>query len=337
MSPAMPLFRSHSVFAGSVILAFSVAAKAQQAAPPGTAPAAAATTPVAATTPAAAPAAPTGDSWGTPGTPAVGSAPSPASNAPPVYYVETVPTAPPPGNTEGPPPSEGARDAELPLEPQMRMHIEEPPPPPVARHRAPRNAFWVGARAGWWVPFGDLWGACNGSGAGCDSMKFGAVASSGPMMELDLGARLGRNYNVYALWERAQLGKGSGVDGYSQIRADTDFLGLGVRLSTDPDDVGMVLDLALGARRFRAVYEDSNQLQLSQAMFESRLGVGADIRLSPLFSLSPMVTLGLGSFGKADWVTKTSISDAIPANNDTLTHGWLTLQLGGHFDLAGSR
>jgi hypothetical protein len=218
----------------------------------------------------------------------------------------------------------------------MRLAIEEPPPPPIARHRAPRTAFWLGARGGWWVPFGDLWGACDAAGYGCQSMKFGDVASSGPMLELDIGARLGRNYNVYALWERAQLGKGNGIDGYSQIRAESDFIAVGVRLSADPDDVGMLLDLAIGARRFRAVYEGKNELQLSQAPLESRLGVGVDIRMSHNFSLSPMFTLGLGGFGKAEWVTKDTVSDAIPKGNDTLTHGWVTLQLGGHFDIGGS-
>ena len=216
----------------------------------------------------------------------------------------------------------------------MHIAVEEPLPPPVQRHRSPRNALWLGARAGWFVPFGDLWGACNGSGYGCQSTQFRDVASSGPLLELDIGARLGRYYNVYLLWERAQLGKGDGIDGYSQIRAETYYIAVGFRLSADPDDIGMVVDLALGARRFRAVYEGSNQLQLSQAPLESRLGAGVDIRLSPSFSLSPMLTLGLGTFGKADWVTKTQVSDAIPSGNDTLTHGWVTLQLGGHFDIA---
>jgi hypothetical protein len=218
----------------------------------------------------------------------------------------------------------------------MRIAVEEPPPPPVPRHRAPRTALWLGARGGWWVPFGDLWGACDASGYSCNAMNFRDVASSGPMLELDAGVRLGRYYNVYLLWERAQLGKGRGIDGYDQIRAETDFVAVGVRLSADPDDVGMLLDLAIGARRFRAVYEGKNELQLSQAPLESRLGVGVDIRMSRNFSLSPMLTLGLGGFGKAEWVTKSEVSDAIPSGFDTLTHGWITLQLGGHFDVLGS-
>jgi hypothetical protein len=216
--------------------------------------------------------------------------------------------------------------------------IEEPPPPPVPRHLAPRSSFWLGARAGWWVPFGDLWGACSGSGYDCSTKEFSAVAASGPMFELDVGARFGRNYNVYALWERAQLGGGDRLDtGEAGRRAETDYLAIGVRLSADPDDIGMLLDLSIGTRRLRSFYEGGYELQLSRAPLESRLGIGADIRVSPAFSLSPMLTLGLGSFGKAEWVTSSTVSDAVPKDNDVLTHGWLTLQLGGHVDLFPSK
>lgn len=176
---------------------------------------------------------------------------------------------------------------------------------------------------------------------GCEAVRLSSIASSGPMLELDIGARINRNYNLYVLWERAQLGKGGGLDSSygasSPTRAETDYVALGVRLSTDPDDVGMLLDLAIGARRMRTFFQDDYELQLSQALLESRLGVGADIRLSRTFSLSPMLTLGLGSFGKAEWINATTVSDAVPTNNDTLTHGWVTLHLGGHFDIAGSR
>jgi hypothetical protein len=157
------------------------------------------------------------------------------------------------------------------------------------------------------------------------------------MFEIDVGARFGRNYNLYALWERAQLGGGDRVGDLSGRRAETDYIAIGVRLSADPDDIGMLLDLSIGTRRFRSVYSDGYELQLSRAPLESRLGIGADIRLSPGFSLSPMFTLGLGSFGKAEWATDSTVANAVPKSNDTLTHGWLTLQLGGHFDLFPSK
>jgi hypothetical protein len=225
----------------------------------------------------------------------------------------------------------------------MRMQIEEPPPPPLPRHVAPRTALWLGARLGYFVPFGDLWGRCTTSGyTTCDRIegtKFSDVAASGPMFEFDLGVRLGRNYVIYLGWERAQLG---GADGPSpdasgslkQRRAESDFMAVGVRLSSNPDDMGLLLDLAIGARRFRGLYEGNTELQLTDAPFESRLGIGADIRVNRWFSMSPMLTLGLGSFGKAEWLSDPNkIQSAIPGDSDRLTHGWVTFQLGGHFDV----
>ncbi len=225
----------------------------------------------------------------------------------------------------------------------MRLQIEEPPPPPVPRHKAPKTAFWLGARVGYFIPFGDLWGRCSASGNGsCDSVegaKFSDVAATGPMFELDIGARIGRYYVVYLGWERAQLGSAGGPSpdpaSGTQSRGESDFVAVGVRLSADPDDIGLLLDLSIGARRFRGLYPNDVQLQLTDAPMESRLGIGVDIRTHRSFSLSPMVTLGLGSFGKAEWVTPTTLGTAVPSDADRLTHGWVTLQLGGHFDVAG--
>lgn len=224
----------------------------------------------------------------------------------------------------------------------MRLQIDEPPPPPVPRHVAPRTALWLGARVGYFVPFGDLWGRCSAGVTACDQIegaKFSDVAATGPMFEFDIGARLGRNYVVYFGWERAQLGGASGpspaADSGNQTRAESDFFAVGVRLSADPDDIGLLLDLAIGARRFRGFYPGDVELQLTDAPMESRLGIGVDIRTHRRFSLSPMLTLGLGSFGKAEWVTPTTVGTAVPSNSDRLTHGWLTLQLGGHFDIGG--
>ncbi len=219
--------------------------------------------------------------------------------------------------------------------------ILEPPPPPAPRHLSPRTSLWLGARVGWWMPFGDLWGSCTQTDAyGCTAVsgeKLRNYVSAGPMFELDVGMRLSRHYIVYLLWERAELGGGhKDVPGLARSTSgNTDFGGLGLRLSTDPDDTGIVLDIALGARRMRARWEDGTQLQLSDAPLESRLGLGADIRFNESFTLSPMLTVGLGTFGTAEWATTKTVQNAVPAGSDWLSHGWLTLQLGGHFDLLG--
>lgn len=262
-----------------------------------------------------------------------------AGNNAPVYYVDRPPAERAPGAaaTSGHASENAAADT-------MRFPIEEPPVPPPQRHSAPRSALWMGARVGYFVPFGDLWGRCAGGYSACDTVEgvsFGDVAASGPMFELDVGARLGRNYVIYLGWERAQLGSAGGPSPDSSVavnqrRSESDFLALGFRLASDPDDIGLVLDLAVGARRFRAYYENSTELQLTQAPLESRLGIGVDIRTNRKFTLSPMITLGIGSFGKADWVKDQYIQNALPTDSDRLTHGWVTLQLGGHFDLLGS-
>jgi hypothetical protein len=158
------------------------------------------------------------------------------------------------------------------------------------------------------------------------------------MFELDVGARLGRYYNVYLMWERASLGGGSKdlpTIGQSD-GGDTDYYAIGLRFSSDPDHVGFLTDLSLGYRRFRATWADGTELQLTEAPLEMRIGLGADIRLNPAFSLSPMLTLGAGSFGAAEWVAPDGTrTDATAPGDDRAGHGWLTLQLGGHFDIGG--
>ena len=73
-------------------------------------------------------------------------------------------------------------------------------------------------------------------------------------------------------------------------------------------------------------------------LFEARLGFGADIRINPKLSLSPMLTFGVGLFGRAELVDEDGTAvNLIEPNNDQDGHGWFTLQLGAHFDLRGGR
>ncbi len=158
------------------------------------------------------------------------------------------------------------------------------------------------------------------------------------MFELDIGARVGRYYNVFFAWERAQLGTGSEApDAFGgQRTGETDFYAVGLRVSSDPNRVGFLTEINLGYRRFRARWEDGTELHLTEAPLEFRLGLGADIRLSRAFSLSPLVTLGVGSFGAAEWkLPNGDTQDATNPGDRGAGHGWLTLQIGGHFDIAG--
>src|SRR6478609_1926095 len=85
-------------------------------------------------------------------TPSSGPTPDAAdAKAPPgdQYFVDAVPPA-----TAAP--SEIAEPApfEPPLPPEPGF---EPPAPPEPRHVAPQSSLWLGARVGWFVPFGNAW------------------------------------------------------------------------------------------------------------------------------------------------------------------------------------
>lgn len=249
---------------------------------------------------------------------------------PPAYYVE------PAEQVQGAP-------AEPPVPgPRMQM-VWEPPPPPEPRHVAPRASLWLGARVGWFVPFGNIFarGTLDGPYLERRGVNFRDYASSGPMFELDAGARLGRNYNLFALWERAELRRGDGDSPESfgnhgaQRGGETDFWGVGLRASSDPDAVGFLSEIALGYRRARVKWEDQTELQMTEGLLEARIGVGADIRINEVFSLSPLLTFGVGMFGNVELVdAQGNAYDQIGALDDQDSHGWLTLQLGGHFDVS---
>ena len=217
--------------------------------------------------------------------------------------------------------------------------VGEPPPPPEPRHIAPRTALWVGARVGWFIPFGDVW--ARTSRTHVTGVPWSDYASSGPMFELNAGVRLSRNYNVFALWERARLGSGNGdpqstLDGKA-AHGETDFWGVGVRATSDPDNIGFVTELAIGYRRARSMFDNGDEIQFTDAPFETRLGLGAELRLNSAFTLSPMATIGLGSFGTIETVSNGQIRPATRSYDQSDAHAWATFTLGGHFDLFGSQ
>lgn len=237
----------------------------------------------------------------------------PAQGPPPGAY-----EPPPPGYYYGPPP------------------IYEPPPPPKPKHRAPKTAFWLGGRIGYFVPFGNL--LVTDTPAGWEEVKWSEYASSGPMFELDIGARFSRHYNVFFTWEHANLGTGDADPGTSgpQTSASSDYYAIGLRFSSDADRVGFLTEIDLGWRRFHAEWEDGTQLRMYEAPLEFRIGLGADIRVTPFFSLSPMVTLGAGAFGSGEVESPNGQkTDAFGPGDEAAGHGWLTFHLGGHFDIPG--
>ncbi len=224
---------------------------------------------------------------------------------------------------------------------ERRMMVWEPPPPPRIHHRAPRSSVWLGARVGWFSPFGGIY-VQNSAADGYllqETVPMRDYLSGGPLLEADVGVRVARYYTVFVLWERAQLGAGRGDAGRLGSHGtfdggDSDYWGLGLRASTNPDRVGFVTELTLGYRRARAKFGDGTTLELTDGILDARVGFGADVRLSRSFTLSPMLTFGAGLFGDVELVGRDGRAVDLLRGNDLDGHGWFTLHMGGHFELA---
>jgi hypothetical protein len=276
-----------------------------------------------------------------PGTPAPAAAPA---GSPPgdQYFVEP---APPP-SAEPPPPTPVPTEPPPFEPPPPGLEVVEPPPPLPIHHLTPQNSLWLGARLGWFFPFGNLYAKAQpvsdqtGSGYVLEGVPWRDYASSGPMFELDAGVRLSRSYTVFALWERAQLGTGSYVDPTDgeQDYADTDFWAVGLRASSNPDHLGFITEVAVGYRRARTVFKNDVEYQFTDAPFEARLGLGAEMRLSRLTSLSALATVGVGGFGDLERVQPNHSATSVSKSYDQADgHAWATLNVGAHFDLVPSR
>jgi hypothetical protein len=220
--------------------------------------------------------------------------------------------------------------------------IIEPPPPPVSRHLSPRTALWAGVRTGWFLPFGSLYAHAQPPDADgvvlLEPVPWRDFASSGITFEVDVGARIARNYMVFALWERAQLGSGRSNTYGPQSGADTDYFAAALRATSDADRVGMLTEIAIGYRQARTRFENGGKLELTGATFEGRLGLGADIRFNEWFTLSPLATIGVGSFGRIRRVLPNGASYDVPGPRDEAdSHAWFTLTVGGHMDVFGTK
>jgi hypothetical protein len=219
----------------------------------------------------------------------------------------------------------------------------EPPPPPAVRHLAPERSLYLGARLGWFFPFGNAWARASpvstnaGSGYVLEGVSWRDYVTSGPMFELNVGMRLSRSYALFALWERAQLGSGSDRTEGEPNRGESDFWAGALRASSNPDGLAFVTEVAVGYRRARSFYENGVEVRFTDAPFEARLGLGAELRTSRLTAWSALVTLGVGAFGEVRRVTPNGDSFPKFRPEDAADgHGWATLNIGGHFDLLPS-
>lgn len=225
--------------------------------------------------------------------------------------------------------------------PEPYVHGEVPLPLPP-QHVAPKTSLWLGARLGWFFPLGSVvtdGESVHNTCCAYYNRGFDDFATSGPMTEIDVGVRLGRHYNVLALWEWAILRDGDelGDEFGGQTSARSHFAGIGLRFSTNPDATGLVVEMAVGWRQFSATWKNGTEFTATDDFLNTRIGVGADFRLNENWSISPMLTLGGGYFTDLRW----RLADGSEAGGFSLLdqdgqHVPLTLQVGGHFDAFGS-
>jgi hypothetical protein len=216
------------------------------------------------------------------------------------------------------------------------------PPPPAPEHVAPNTSVVVGARLGWFFPTGTLWHKAYDTGDNViqrDGVDWGGYASSGPMFELNAGIRLGRSYTVFAMWEHAFLGGGEINDDPvlgDPTSGNTDLYGAGLRFSTNPDKIGLLLEIGLGYRVFSAGWSNGTSIDFEGESISARLGIGMNYRFSESFVISPMLTVGSGSFGSGritypDGSTRSAMSRGeldVPSQ-----HVPVAIQIAGHFDI----
>ena len=160
------------------------------------------------------------------------------------------------------------------------------------------------------------------------------------------GTRWGAGTSRTSQWSSGSSGAGHRFDETS-TGAGTSFVGVGLRLlAGDVDNVSFASELSFG---FRKLQVSNDTGTWSATAFEFlRLGLGAEIRLTSHFTLSPMLTVSGGTF------TNTSGSIGFGPNQgdgqtgtpDYVNHGQITsgnqanyasfvLGCGAHFDLFG--
>lgn len=213
-----------------------------------------------------------------------------------------------------------------------------PPPPPV---HAPAYALWLGARLGVLAYGGGLYVNSNKTG---DIETTGNFVGTGPALEIDAGARLARRYIPYLGFELGLMEAGHRFDGAGG-GANTIFAGGGFRyIAGDPDSIAFLGDVSFGVRRLQVASGGSSWSTTAIEIF--RLGLGVDVRLSSMLTLSPAITLSGGTFinangsvrfgpNQGDGQTSPPFENgaSIPGADQTSYYAVL-IGCGAHFDLA---
>jgi hypothetical protein len=255
--------------------------------------------------------------------------PSPVYNNPPPQPQQ--PRPPPPTYPAPPPnpPGHRHRAAPTPYE-----YVE--PTPPV---HAPYYSLWTGLRGGL-LSFSNAFYTNQLQRA----ETTGNYVRPGLALEADVGARLAKRYLPYLFFEHGIMGVGHRFEG-ANASAQTNLYGIGFRYTAfDVDSVGLLTDLSFGVRSVTISQPGESYTMRSLEIF--RFGLGAEIRLSTLFVLSPMLSISTGAMNDTDGNIHFSqkgsgdgLTQPTYANGKTIDqqNGYimLLLSVGGHFDLLG--
>ncbi len=159
---------------------------------------------------------------------------------------------------------------------------------------APKYSLWLGARLGVLLYFGGMYYTDPNTG---NEERVSSFVTNGIAPEVDLGARISRRYIPYLALELGFVGPGSRFPsaGRGRLPGPRTFVGSRLPLPRQayPASVSFASDLSLGFRKFQV---DSGGSTWTGSAFEFlRLGLGADIRFTDYFTISPMITLSGGS------------------------------------------
>ena len=257
----------------------------------------------------------------------------PQQQPPPGYYPQQ---QPPPGYY--PPPQQPQYYPQQPQQPRQApppVDSEEPERPT----HAPKFSLWVGPRLSY-MGFGFSFYR----NADRTSETTGQLVGNGMAPEIDLGVRFAHRYAAFVFYEHGFLLAGHRFDGQTGASASTDFYGVGFRfLSGDVDSVAFASDISIG-KRVVTVKNGSETYSMS-GLEIFRLGLGAEIRVTTLFTIDPMLSVSGGTLNDTEGTVTFAPnqgdgSTSPPFKNgqtldDARPYVMLSLGVGVHFDVFG--
>jgi hypothetical protein len=285
---------------------------------------------------------------GTPNQPPPDYQPPPQQYQPPPGQYQQ---QPPPGYGQQPPP--GYYPQQQPQyypQQQPQYYPQQPPqqrpaPPPVdyvepePPTHAPKFSLWVGPRLSY-MGFGfSFYRNANGT-----SETTGQLVGNGMAPEIDLGVRFAHRYAAFLFYEHGFLLAGHRFDGQTSASASTDFYGVGFRfLSGDVDSVAFASDISIG-KRVVTVKNGSETYSMS-GLEIFRLGLGAEIRVTTLFTIDPVLSISGGSLNDTEGTVTFAPNQGDGSTRPPFTAGqtlddarpyvMLSLGVGVHFDVFG--